>query len=165
MSAIPKIQPSLWFAGNAKEAAEFYTNIFPSSSVNNIETYTEAGQEHHQMAVGSVMVVDFTLNGQKFLAINGPPLFKFTEAVSFTINCDDQAEVDHYWEKLGEGGEPGPCGWMKDKYGLSWQISPKIFEELLRTGTEKQRIAVSAAMMSMGKLTVEGLQKAFDDAA
>jgi predicted 3-demethylubiquinone-9 3-methyltransferase (glyoxalase superfamily) len=165
MSAIPKIQPSLWFGGNAEEAVQFYTSIFPSSSINNIETYTEAGQDQHQMPVGSVMVVDFTLNGQKFLAINGPPIFKFSEAVSFTINCDDQAEVDFYWEKLGDKGEGGPCGWMKDKYGLSWQVNPKILDQLLKTGTEKQRIAVSKAMMSMGKLTVEGLQKAFDDAA
>ena len=114
MSTTPKIQPSLWFGGNAKEAADFYVSIFPNSSINNVTHYTSAGQEHHKMETGSVMTVDFTLNGLRFIGINGPPMFKFNEAVSFTINCEDQAEVDHLWEKLQEGGGEGvQCGWGK----------------------------------------------------
>ena len=166
MAPIPKIQPSLWFPGNAKDAADFYTSIFPSSRINRIENYTSAGQEHHQQKVGSVMVVDFTLNGQGFIAINGPDIFHFSEAVSFTINCEDQAEVDYYWDKLGaDGGKPAECGWIKDKYGLSWQVNPKVMDEMLQKGTEKQRTAVMEAMMRMVKLDVKELQKAFDEAA
>ena len=166
MSVAPKIQPSLWFGGNAREAAEFYTSIFPSSKINRIETYTSAGQEHHQMEVGSDMVVDFTLNGMGFIAINGPPVFKFTEAISFTVNCEDQAEIDYYWEKLGaDGGKPAECGWIKDRFGLSWQVNPKVMDEMLKNGTEKQRTAVMEAMMQMVKMDVEGLRKAFDGAA
>jgi predicted 3-demethylubiquinone-9 3-methyltransferase (glyoxalase superfamily) len=165
MSAVSKIQPSLWFAGNAKEAVDFYTSIFPSSSIKGVETYTSAGQEHHQMEVGSVMSVEFNLNGIDFIAINGPPIFHFSEAVSFTINCEDQKEVDYYWNTLGEGGKPSQCGWIKDKYGLSWQVNAKCLDDFLRRGTEKQRTAVMAAMMKMVKLDVQELQKAFEDAA
>jgi predicted 3-demethylubiquinone-9 3-methyltransferase (glyoxalase superfamily) len=165
MSTTPKIQPTLWFAGNAREAAEFYGSIFPSSSVNYTDTYTSAGQEFHLQTPGSDMVVNFTLHGTRFLAINGPPVFKFTEAVSFTINCEDQKEVDYYWDKLTvDGGQGVECGWLKDKYGLSWQVVPNLLNELMMKGTEKQRRALMNAMMGMKKMDVEGLQKVYDEA-
>jgi predicted 3-demethylubiquinone-9 3-methyltransferase (glyoxalase superfamily) len=160
MSVTSKITPSLWFPGTAEEASGFYTSIFPSSSIQNIERYTSAGQDKHGMPVGSVMIVEFVLNGTSFKAINGPPIFEFTPAISFSIDCEDQAEVDHYWSKLGEGGEPGPCGWMKDKFGLSWQVVPKQLAELMKSGNEKQKTAVNKAMMGMGKLDIEGFKKA-----
>lgn len=166
MSVTPKIQPSLWFAGKAREAAEFYANIFPNSKINHVEKYTAAGQEHHKMEVGSDMVVDFTLNGQRFMGINGPDIFHFSEAISFTINCEDQTEVNHYWEKLtADGGKGVECGWLKDKFGLSWQVTPTLLDDLMHKGTEVQREALMNAMMGMKKMDVAGLQKAFDDAA
>jgi predicted 3-demethylubiquinone-9 3-methyltransferase (glyoxalase superfamily) len=165
MAVSTKITPSLWFAGNAEDAAKEYCSIFPSSSITNIQRYTSAGQDKHKMPVGSAMVVEFNLNNTPFKAINGPPIFQFTPAISFSIDCEDQDEVDHYWSKLGDGGEPGPCGWMKDKFGLSWQVVPKQLGELMKAGDEKQRTAVSEAMMQMGKLDVTGLKKAFEEAA
>jgi predicted 3-demethylubiquinone-9 3-methyltransferase (glyoxalase superfamily) len=122
-----KITPFLWFDRQAQEAANFYTSIFKNSKIGRISRYGEAGSGPK----GSVMTVEFELDGQKFIALNGGPHFKFTEAISFSVYCKTQDEVDDYWSKLSEGGEEGPCGWLKDKYGLSWQINPTILGEML----------------------------------
>ena len=147
MSHVHKISPNLWFDTQAEEAAEFYTGIFPNSKVNRIARYPEAGEEIHKMTPGSIMTVDFELDGQSFVALNAGPVFKFNEAISFVVHCDTQQEVDDFWEKLGAGGDPkaNQCGWLKDKFGVSWQIVPR---ELL-------------AMMQMAKLDLAKLQQAF----
>src|SRR5437660_11066359 len=123
---MPRITPNLWFDTESQEAAEFYVSVFPNSKVAAVTHYTEAGPR----PAGEVLTVEFVLDGQEFTAINGGPEFTFDEAVSFLITCADQAEVDYYWEKLSEGGEEGPCGWLKDKYGLSWQVVPGGMAEL-----------------------------------
>ncbi|WP_037676727.1 VOC family protein [Streptomyces griseus] len=149
----------LWFDGQAEEAAHHYVSIFKNSSVGKVTRYTEAGPG----TPGSVLTVDFTANGQKFVALNGGPEFKFNEAISFQIHCADQEEVDHYWNKLLEGGgEPGPCGWLKDKYGVSWQVVPTELMEMV-TGPEKEKAArAMKAMLEMGKLDIAALKKAYD---
>jgi predicted 3-demethylubiquinone-9 3-methyltransferase (glyoxalase superfamily) len=154
---MPTISPSLWFDTEAEDAAKFYCSVFPNSKINAITYYTEASPDR----TGQVLTVDFELDGQEFNAINGGPQFQFTEAVSLVIKCQDQAEVDAYWSKLTEGGEEGPCGWLKDKYGLSWQIVPTPWIELL---TSPDRAAVNRgmeAMMGMKKLDLAALQAAF----
>lgn len=148
----------LWFDGQAEEAAHHYASIFKNSSVGDVTRYTEAGPG----VPGTVLTVEFTANGQKFVALNGGPEFKFSEAISFQIDCDGQEEVDHYWNKLLEGGgEPGPCGWLKDRYGVSWQIIPRQFMEMV-TGPGEKAARAMKAMFSMGKLDVAALQKAYD---
>ncbi|MFF3849163.1 VOC family protein [Streptomyces sp. NPDC002328] len=148
----------LWFDGQAEEAAHHYTSIFKNSSVGDVIRYSEAGPG----VPGTVLTVEFTANGQKFVGLNGGPEFKFNEAISFQIDCEDQEEVDHYWNKLLEGGgEPGPCGWLKDKYGVSWQIVPRQFLEMVAGPGEKAARAMKA-MFSMGKLDLAALQKAYD---
>src|SRR5687767_12461456 len=126
MAKLQRIAPCLWFADEAEEAANFYVGIFPNSRVRTITRYGKAGQEFHRKPEGSVMTVEFELDGQSFTGLNGGPLFKFNEAISFQVTCETQAEIDRYWEKLGEGGDPEAqqCGWLKDKFGLSWQIVP-----------------------------------------
>lgn len=152
-----KIVTNLWFDTEAEEAAQFYCSIFPESKVVNVSHYGEAGPRE----AGMVLTVDFELFGQRFTGINGGPEFKFTEAISLLINCDGQDEVDEYWDKLtADGGEPGPCGWCKDKYGLSWQIVPKGFEEMVTSGDEAANRAM-AAMLQMGKLDLAELEKAY----
>lgn len=131
------ITPCLWFDGNAEQAAEFYTSVFPNSKVDNIGRAPEGGTPSNEP--GAVMVVEFTLNGQPYLGLNGGPQFPFTEAVSFQIHCADQAEVDHYWDTLVAGGSPGPCCWLKDKFGLSWQIVPVRVIELMADPATSQR--------------------------
>ena len=128
MATLQKITPNLWFDTQAEAAAEFYTSIFPNSKVDRIARYPEAGEEIHKMTPGSIMTVDFELDGQSFVALNAGPVFKFNEAISFVVHCDTQQEVDDFWEKLGEGGDPNSqqCGWLKDKYGVSWQIVPRV---------------------------------------
>ena len=126
-----KLAPCLWFDTQAEEAANFYCSIFKDSKIGKISRYTNAGQEHHRKQPGSVMVVEFELEGQRFIALNGGPQFKFSEAMSFQVNCDDQEEIDHFWSKLGKGGQEGPCGWLKDKYGLSWQVVPTALPQML----------------------------------
>ena len=150
------ITPFLWFDNQAEDAAKLYTSLIPNSKINGVTHYGEAGPGEH----GSVMTVDFELNGQKFVALNGGPQFQFTEAVSFLINCETQEEVDELWEKLSEGGEKGPCGWLKDRYGLSWQIVPTILEELIRDPDQAKSQRVMAAMMQMGKIEIEPLERA-----
>ncbi|KAI9681022.1 MAG: hypothetical protein M1822_007096 [Bathelium mastoideum] len=162
MSIDAKIKPSLWFAGDAEDAVHFYTSIFPSSKIGDVARYTEAGQEEHQMKMGSVMSMDFTLHNRSFFAINGPPVFQFSQAISFTVSCEDQKEIDYYWEKLGDGAELGPCGWLKDRFGVSWRVVPKVLEEMMANGNEEQRASVSKAKSKMGKFDVEGLKRAFE---
>lgn len=154
------ITPFLWFDTEAEDAARLYTSLIPNSKINGVTRYGEAGPRE----AGTVMTVDFELNGQKFVALNGGPEFKFTEAVSFLINCETQDEVDELWEKLSEGGEQGPCGWLKDRYGLSWQVVPTILEELIRDPDHEKSQRVMAAMMQMGKIEIAPLKEAAEAA-
>ncbi|MFH8801897.1 VOC family protein [Streptomyces sp. NPDC017936] len=149
----------LWFDGQAEEAARFYVSVFEDSAVGNVARYTDAGPG----PAGTVVTVEFTANGQKFVALNGGPQFRFNEAISFQIDCADQEEVDHYWDRLTEdGGEPGPCGWLKDRYGVSWQVVPRALMEMV-TGPDQEKAArATKAMLSMGKLDVAALRKAYD---
>jgi predicted 3-demethylubiquinone-9 3-methyltransferase (glyoxalase superfamily) len=153
-----KIVPSLWFDTEAEEAAKFYTSIFRNSKIGNIARYGSAGPRPE----GMVMTVDFQLDGQDFNAINGGPDFKFTEATSLLVNCQNQAEVDDLWKKLGDGGEPGPCGWLKDRFGLSWQIVPVALGEMLSDPDPGKSQRVMAAMLQMSKIDLAGLRKAYE---
>jgi predicted 3-demethylubiquinone-9 3-methyltransferase (glyoxalase superfamily) len=158
-----KISPCLWFDHQAEDAARFYTSIFKDSKIVAISCYPEAGQEIHGKAPGSVMLVAFELNGRSFTALNGGPFFKFNEAVSFQVECATQEEVDYYWERLSEAGDPQAqqCGWLKDKFGLSWQIVPKVLPELLTDPDTTKSQRAFQAMLQMKKLDIEGLQRAF----
>ncbi|MEW2251204.1 MULTISPECIES: VOC family protein [unclassified Streptomyces] len=148
----------LWFDGQAEEAAHYYVSIFKNSSIGRIGRYTEAGPG----PAGSVIAVDFTANGQKFVALNGGPQFTFSEAISFQIFCDSQEEVDHYWTKLTDnGGEPGPCGWLKDKYGVSWQVVPNGLIDMISDPDQEKAARTMKAMMAMGKLDKAALEKAY----
>ena len=152
-----KISPFLWFDSNAEEAANFYVSIFKDSKILKIAHYGEAGPG----PAGSVMVVNFQIEGQDFIALNGGPLFKFTEAISFVINCQTQEEVDHYWNKLtAGGGQESQCGWLKDKYGLSWQVTPTILGELLADKDQKKAQRVMQAMLQMKKIDIAALKRA-----
>ena len=153
---MPRIVPNLWFDANAKEAAEFYVSVFPSSRINDVILYTESGPGEP----GTVVTVDFELDGQRYTAINGGPEFPFTEAVSLLVSCQDQAEVDSYWEQLGTGGEFGPCGWLEDRYGLSWQIVPVGMEEYLTDANPQRANAAMGAMLSMGKIDLAAIEAA-----
>ncbi len=155
-----KIVPNLWFDTEAEEAAAFYTKIFEDSRIVNVTHYTEAGPR----PAGEVMTVEFELQGQRFVAINGGPEFKFDEAVSFAIECEDQKEIDYYWERLGEGGEEGPCGWLKDRYGLSWQVVPTGMEELFADPDKKRAERAMRAMLEMKKIDIATLREAADGA-
>jgi len=162
MSHVHKISPNLWFDTQAEEAAEFYTGIFPNSRVNRIARYPEGGEDIHKMTPGSIMTVDFELDGQSFTALNAGPVFKFNEAISFVVHCDTQQEVDQFWEKLGEGGDPkgNQCGWLKDKFGVSWQIVPTILVTLLMDPNPNKAASVFAAMLKMQKLDIAALERA-----
>ena len=154
-----KITPFLWFDSQAEEAAKFYTSIFPNSKITTVARYDEAGAKASGKPVGSAMVVAFTLNGQEFSALNGGPMFKFNESISFVVNCETQEEVDHYWEKLSAVPESEQCGWLKDKFGVSWQIIPKQLGELL--GKDKSG-KVMQAMLKMKKIDIKLLQAAYE---
>jgi predicted 3-demethylubiquinone-9 3-methyltransferase (glyoxalase superfamily) len=158
-----KIAPCLWFDKEGEEAANLYVSVFPNSKIVNIARYGKAGQETHQKPVGSVMTVAFELAGLPFTALNGGPIFKFTEAVSLQIYVEDQKELDHYWNKLTPGGDPKGqvCGWLKDKYGLSWQVVPTRMVEWFTKPDEKSQRAF-AAMMKMGKLDLAALERAYN---
>ena len=158
---MPHITPSLWFDTEAEDAAKFYCSVFPNSKINTVTHYTEASGDR----AGRVLTVDFELDGEPFNAINGGPDFKFTEAVSMVIPCEDQAEVDAYWSKLTEGGEEGPCGWAKDKYGLSWQIVPTPWIDLLNSPDREAVNRGMQAMMGMKKLDLAALRAAFEGKA
>jgi predicted 3-demethylubiquinone-9 3-methyltransferase (glyoxalase superfamily) len=157
------ITPCLWFDTQAEEAARFYVGIFKNSKIGAISRYTEAGREVHGRPAGSVMTVDFQLNGQPFTALNGGPHFKFNEAISFQIMCRDQEEIDHYWNRLNEGGDPNAqqCGWLKDKFGLSWQIVPTVLVELLQDHDAQKSQRVMQALMQMTKLDIARLKQAY----
>jgi len=157
---MPKITPFLWFNNQAEEAAKFYTSIFKNSKVGQVSRYSEAGKEVHGQEPGTVMTVAFELDGQPFTALNGGPLFKFTEAVSFVVHCESQQEVDHFWKKLSAGGQPSQCGWLKDKFGVSWQIVPNILLQLLNDKDTKKSQRVMRAMLKMTKIDIKKLQKA-----
>ena len=156
MAQMQKIVPNLWFDTEAEEAANYYCSIFKNSEVVNVTHYGEAGPR----PAGMVLTVDFQLDGQQFTALNGGPDFKFNEAVSLLVNCESQGEVDTLWDKLSEGGQEGPCGWLKDKYGLSWQIIPTRLGELLQDEDADRANRVMKAMLQMGKIDIETLEKA-----
>jgi predicted 3-demethylubiquinone-9 3-methyltransferase (glyoxalase superfamily) len=160
---LTKISPCLWFDHQAEDAARLYTTIFKDSKIVAISYYPEVGQEIHGKPPGSVMTVSFELGGQSFTGLNGGPIFKFNEAVSFQIDCATQEEVDYYWERLSDGGDPQAqqCGWLKDKFGLSWQIVPQVLPELLNDSDTVKSQRVFQAMMQMKKLDIESLQRAF----
>lgn len=164
MKPIRKISPCLWFDDEAEQAAEFYTSIFKNSKIVAITRYGKAGYDVHQRPEGSVMTVVFEIDGQSFTALNGGPVFTFNEAISFEVNCESQEEVDYYWEKLSEGGDEGAqqCGWLKDKFGVSWQVVPTMLNELISDhGSERSERAMEA-MLKMKKLDVAELQRAYD---
>src|SRR2546428_5339564 len=153
-----KITPFLWFDNNAEEAVKFYTSVFKNSKILKVARYGDAGPGPK----GSVMTVSFQIEGQQFIALNGGPQFKFTEAVSFVVNCETQKEVDEFWEKLSAGGEKGPCGWLKDKFGLSWQVVPTILGKLISHPDPRKAQRVKKAMLQMKKLDIAALQRAYD---
>jgi predicted 3-demethylubiquinone-9 3-methyltransferase (glyoxalase superfamily) len=154
--SMKKITPWLWFDTEGEEAAKFYTSVFPNSKIVDVSRYGSAGPRPE----GTVMTVSFELDGQEFVALNGGPDFTFNEAVSFKVNCETQEEVDAYWSKLSAGGEEGPCGWLKDKFGLSWQIVPSALEELLGDPDKEKAQRVMAAMLKMGKIEIGELEEA-----
>ena len=155
-----KITPFLWFNDNAEEAVKFYTSIFKNSKIGKIARYGEEGEKIAGRPKGSVMTVEFQLEGQQFIALNGGPIFKFTEAISFVVNCETQEEVDYYWEKLSAGGKEVQCGWLKDKHGLSWQIVPTVLGELLSDKDAAKSQRVMQAMLKMVKLDIKKLKQA-----
>jgi predicted 3-demethylubiquinone-9 3-methyltransferase (glyoxalase superfamily) len=157
-----KLTPCLWFDNQAEDAADFYTAIFPNSRITAISRYGEAGKEQHGRPPGSVMVVAFELNGQPFTGLNGGPAFKFSEAVSFQIECETQEDVDLYWEKLSAVPEAEMCGWLKDKFGLSWQVVPKILHELVGDPDSEKSGRAMQAMLKMKKLNIAELKRAFE---
>lgn len=152
-----KITPYLWFDNNAEEAMTFYVSVFRNSEVLSVSRYGEAGPGPE----GTVMMATFRLDGQEFMALNGGPQFTFTEAISFLINCETQEEVDYYWDKLSAGGEPGPCGWLKDQFGLSWQVIPSILGKLLQDEDRVKANRVTQAMLQMSKIDIAKLQEAY----
>jgi predicted 3-demethylubiquinone-9 3-methyltransferase (glyoxalase superfamily) len=157
---VSKISPCLWFDGQAEEAAAFYTSLFPNSRIDHIDRSpgeTPSGPE------GMVLSIEFTLDGGSFIALNGGPDFKFNEAISFSIDCEDQAEVDRYWDALiADGGEPSVCGWLKDRFGVSWQVVPKVLPEYLRSDDREAAKRALDAMLKMTKLDVSALREAYD---
>ena len=155
-----KIAPCLWFDGQAEEAAKFYTGIFPNSSIDKI---SRSPADNPSTPAGAVLTVDFTLDGSRFIALNGGPDFHFSEAISFSIDCEDQAEVDRYWEALIDGGgEPSQCGWLKDRFGLSWQVVPRELNEMFESPDREAAKRAMEAMLTMQKLDVAKLREAYE---
>jgi predicted 3-demethylubiquinone-9 3-methyltransferase (glyoxalase superfamily) len=167
MAAVKPITPCLWFDNQAEEAARYYTGIFKNSKIGAISRYGEAGKEAHGQKAGTVMVVEFELNGQPFTALNGGPVFKFNEAISFQIMCQTQEEIDHYWNKLSEGGDKNAqqCGWVKDKFGLSWQVVPTVLGEMMSNPDKEKAGRAMEAMLQMKKLDIAELKRAFEGKA
>jgi predicted 3-demethylubiquinone-9 3-methyltransferase (glyoxalase superfamily) len=160
MQLASKIAPCLWFDSEAADAAAFYTSVFKGSRIVRTTHYTEAGREIHKRPAGSVMFVAFELAGQSFTALNGGPEFEFNEAISLQVYCDTQQEIDELWEKLSAGGEKGQCGWLKDRYGVSWQVVPKVVPDLFADGDPARFSRVMNAMLEMKKLDLEKLDRA-----
>jgi predicted 3-demethylubiquinone-9 3-methyltransferase (glyoxalase superfamily) len=159
-TTMPRITPNLWFDTQAQEAAEFYVSVFPNSAITNVTYYGEAGPG----PAGTVLTVDFVLDGQEYTGINGGPQFSFDEAISLLVNCGDQDEVDYYWDRLTEGGEESQCGWLKDRYGLSWQVCPENWAELLDDADPARAQRAVQAMLGMKKLDIAALRAAADGA-
>ena len=159
--SVQKINPCLWFDTEAEQAAKFYCSVFKNSRMGKVSRYVDEGQEIHGKPAGSVMAVEFELDGQKFAALNGGPQFKFDEAISFQVNCNDQDEIDYFWEKLGAGGKEVACGWLKDKFGLSWQIVPGVLYEMLMDPDREKVKRVTKAFLQMTKFDIAGLQRAY----
>ncbi len=160
-----KITSNLWFDRQAEEAAKYYTSIFKNSKIGRITRYGKEGFEIHKMPEGTVLTVEFWLEGQQFLALNGGPLFKFSEAVSFVINCETQEEIDFYWNKLTQGGDQNAqqCGWLKDKFGLSWQVTPTVLSDMLADKDAEKSESVMHAMMQMKKIDIAALKEAYSN--
>lgn len=156
-----KITPCLWFDNKAEEAAKFYTSIFKNSKINAITHYGDAGAAVSGQRKGSVMTVSFVLDGQEFTALNGGPIFKFTEAISLEVTCKTQKEINYFWEKLSQGGKKSQCGWLKDKYGLSWQVVPAMLPEMFQSKDPKRTENVMKAMLKMQKLVIKDLKQAY----
>jgi predicted 3-demethylubiquinone-9 3-methyltransferase (glyoxalase superfamily) len=164
MQNLHSITPCLWFDNQAEEAARFYTAVFKNSKIVNMTRYGEAGHEVHGQAAGTVLTVEFELDGHPFTALNGGPVFKFNEAISFQVHCDTQEEVDYYWEKLSEGGDEKAqqCGWLKDKYGVSWQVVPSVLPSMLNDPDSEKSGRVMTAMLQMKKMDIDTLKEAYD---
>ena len=160
-----KISPCLWFDDNAEDAVNFYASIFKDSKIGNVTRYGKEGYEIHKKKEGSVMTINFEIEGQKFLALNGGPIFKFNEAISFQVYCDTQEEIDYYWNKLTEGGDKNAqvCGWLKDKFGVSWQVVPVSLIKMLEDKDSSKTERVMKAMLQMRKLDIDTLTKAFQE--
>jgi predicted 3-demethylubiquinone-9 3-methyltransferase (glyoxalase superfamily) len=162
MEITQKITSCLWFDDKAEEAAKFYTSIFKNSKIGKITRYDEEASQASGRPLGSVMTVEFQLEGQQFLALNGGPIFKFTEAVSFIVNCEKQEEVDYFWSRLSAGGEESRCGWLKDRFGLSWQVVPIVLIEMLADKDIAKAKRVTHAMLQMDKIDIPTLKKAYE---
>ncbi len=167
MATMQKITSNLWFDNQAEEAAKFYTSVFKNSRIGKISRYGKEGYEVHKRPEGSVMTIQFYLEEQEFTALNGGPLFKFNEAISFVVNCNSQEEVDYYWNKLKEGGDENAqvCGWLKDQFGLSWQIIPTVLPEMLNDPDVKKSQPVMKAMLQMKKIDINALQQAYSSSS
>ena len=155
------ITPCLWFDTQAEEAAKFYVSVFKNSKITSVSRFPDAGQDVHHKPAGSVMVVAFELDGQPFTALNGGPQFKFDEAVSFQVACDSQDEIDYYWSKFTAAGQEGPCGWLKDKFGLSWQVFPSALPKMLMDQDRVKAASVMNAFMKMKKLDIAAIERAY----
>jgi predicted 3-demethylubiquinone-9 3-methyltransferase (glyoxalase superfamily) len=164
MANIQTITPNLWFANNAEEAVRFYTSVFKNSRIGRISHYGKEGFEVHKMPEGTVLTIEFFLGDQRFLALNGGPVFKFNESISFIINCENQQEIDYYWERLGEGGDPNAqqCGWLKDKFGLSWQVVPSKIDDMIVGVPDARSERVMKALLQMKKLDIAKLEDAYN---
>ena len=160
-----KIIPCLWFDDKAEEAATFYASIFKNSKIGDVTRYGKEGYEIHRRVAGSVLTVEFEIEGQKFVALNGGPVFKFNEAISFQVRCETQKEIDYYWEKLSEGGDKQAqqCGWLKDKYGVSWQIVPIVLGKMLQDKDTKKSDRVMKALLQMRRLDIMALMQAYEE--
>jgi len=158
--SVKSLMPCLWFDTQAEAAANHYVSIFPKSKLGKITRYGKEGKEIHGKPAGSVLTVEFEIEGVKFLALNGGPQFKFDEAVSFQVLCETQPDIDYFWSKLAEGGEEGPCGWLKDKFGLSWQVVPTVLPEMLQDPNAGRADRAMKAMLQMRKLDIAALQRA-----
>jgi predicted 3-demethylubiquinone-9 3-methyltransferase (glyoxalase superfamily) len=157
---VQKITPCLWFESQAEEAAKFYASVFKNSKIGKISRYGKEGFEIHGQKAGTVMTAEFEIEGQKFVALNGGPHFKFNEAVSFQVHCETQQEIDHFWSKLAEGGQEQPCGWLKDKFGLSWQVIPKALPQMLMDENPEKAQRIMKSMLQMRKIDLAALERA-----
>jgi predicted 3-demethylubiquinone-9 3-methyltransferase (glyoxalase superfamily) len=163
MARVQRITPCLWFDGQAEAAANFYTSVFPNSRITAVSRYGEAGRDVHGQVPGTVLTIAFELDGVAFTALNGGSQFRFSEAISLQVNCDSQHEIDHYWRRLGDGGEPRAqqCGWLKDRFGLSWQVVPSFMDRLLTSGADRAE-RVMSAVLGMKKIEIAELERAYE---